>query len=58
MSTVLTLLQAQEVVNQGIVKATPQYSRFDANKIAPNIAQAELRFLKSSINPSSSKIFN
>jgi hypothetical protein len=58
MSTVLTLIKAEEIVNQGIAKATPQYSRFDANKFAPNIAQAELRFLKSSISPSSSGFVN
>lgn len=58
MSTVITLIQAEEVVNQGIVKGAPIGNRFDANLIAPNIAQAELRFLKSSTDPSSSGFIN
>ena len=50
MSTVITLIQAEEVVNQGIVKGAPLSSRFDASQISPNISEAEDRFLKTFIN--------
>ena len=50
MSTVITLIQAEEVVNQGILKGSPLSSRFDASQIAPNIAEGERRFLKTFIN--------
>ena len=50
MSTVITLIQAEEVVNQGILKASPLSSRFDAAQISPNIDEAERRFLKGFIN--------
>ena len=58
MSTVITLIKAQEVVNQGIFKGVAIGNRFDENLIAPNIPQAELRFLKTSIDPSSSGFIN
>jgi len=45
MSTVTTLIQPAEIVNAGIVKATPLSSRFDASQIAPWIGIAEKRFL-------------
>lgn len=51
MSTVTTIIQAAEVVNQGILKGSPLSSRFDASQISPNIAEAERRFLKTFINP-------
>ncbi len=50
MSTVDTLIQASEVVNQGIVRGAPIGNRFDASQIAPNIAEGERRFLKNFIN--------
>ena len=50
MSTVITLIQAEEVVNQGIVKGSPLSNRFDASQIAFNIPEAERRFLKTFIN--------
>lgn len=50
MSTIITLIQAAEVVNQGIVKGAPLGNRFDASQIAPNISEAERRFLKTFIN--------
>ena len=50
MSTVDTLIQASEVVNQGIVRGAPMGNRFDASQIAPNIAEGERRFLKNFIN--------
>jgi len=50
MSTVITLIQAEEVVNQGIVKGSPLSSRFDASQISPNIEEAERRFFKTFIN--------
>ena len=46
MSTVTTLIQAAEIVNTGIVSATPLNKRFDASKIAPSIHLAEDRFFK------------
>lgn len=58
MSTIITLIQVEEVVNQGIVKAASLGNRFDASLIAPNIPQAELRFLKTSTSPSSSGFIN
>jgi len=50
MSTVDTLIQAAEVVNQGIVRGAPLGNRFDASQISPNIAEGERRFLKNFIN--------
>lgn len=50
MSTIITLIQAAEVVNQGIVRGAPMNARFDASQIAPNISEAERRFLKTFIN--------
>jgi len=50
MSTETTLIQAEEVVNQGILKGSPLSSRFDASQISPNIAEGERRFFKTFIN--------
>jgi len=50
MSTETTLIQAAEVVNQGILKGSPLSSRFDASQISPNIGEAERRFFKTFIN--------
>jgi hypothetical protein len=58
MSTVTTLIKAEEIVNQGIFKGAPIGSRFDANLISPNIAQAELRFLKTAVSPKTSGFIN
>ncbi len=49
MSTTITLIKVKEVVNTGIVKATPKSSRFDASLLSPWIAIAEQRFLRSFI---------
>lgn len=49
MSTVTTLIQPKEIVNAGIVKASPLNARFDASIIAPVIHLAEDRFLKTFI---------
>ena len=37
-----TLIQAQEVVNGGVIKATPMNPRFDAGIINPHILDAEM----------------
>lgn len=50
MSTVITLIKAEEVVNQGILKGAPLSSRFDSSQISPNISEAEDRFFKTFIN--------
>ena len=50
MSTVRTLIQANEIVNQGILKAAPLSNRFDASLLAPHLDMAESRFLKTFIN--------
>ena len=49
MSTVITLIKVQEVVNTGILKATPLSSRFDASLLSPWLDIAEKRFLKTFI---------
>jgi len=49
MSTVITLIQPSEVVNQGIFKGAPYNNRFDQSLVAPNIHLAEDRFLKTFI---------
>lgn len=46
MSTVTTLIQASEVVNGGIMKATPLNNRFDASRLSDVIHLAEDAFLK------------
>lgn len=46
MSTVTTLIQPKEIIDAGIVKASPLNARFDASIIAPVIHLAEDRFLK------------
>lgn len=51
MSTVRTLITANEIVNQGLLKAAPLSNRFDASLISPQIDISEQRFLKTFINP-------
>ena len=43
----MALITAQEIVNQGILKAAPINQRFDAALLAPHINIAESRHLKS-----------
>lgn len=50
MSTVRTLIKANEIVNQGILKAAPLSNRFDASLLSPHLDMAESRFLKTFIN--------
>jgi hypothetical protein len=50
MSTVRTLIKANEIVNQGILKAAPLSNRFDASLLASHLDMAETRFLKTFIN--------
>lgn len=45
MSTVITLIRPAEIVNAGIVKATPLNARFDASVLSPWVHFAEMRFL-------------
>jgi len=45
----MALITAVEIVNQGLLKAVPINSRFDASLISPHIQTAELRHLKSFI---------
>lgn len=45
MSSVTTLIQPKEIVDAGIVKASPLSSRFDASQISPWVYIAEYRFL-------------
>ena len=51
MSTVITLIKANEVVNQGIFKGAPLSNRMDAGLVSANIHLAEDQFLKTFINP-------
>ena len=46
MSTSTTLIQPQEVVNDGILKGAPFSDRFDSSLVAAHIKPAEIRFLR------------
>lgn len=47
MSTSITLIQPQEVVNDGILNGAPISDRFDAALLAAHVKPAELRFFRS-----------
>lgn len=41
-----TIINANEVINGGIVRPTPLNARFDVQLISPNVLVAELRYIK------------
>lgn len=46
MSTAITLIQPEEIVNGGLLRGAPISMRFDAAELGPHIKLAEIRFLK------------